>query len=35
MYRKYGYTTVKEEPLGEPPHRSIIVHYLVKELAQK
>ena len=32
MYRKYGYTTVKEERLGEPPDRPIIVHYLVKEL---
>lgn len=32
MYLRYGYTTVKEEPYGEPPHRPITVHHLVKEL---
>jgi ribosomal protein S18 acetylase RimI-like enzyme len=33
MYRRYGYTTVKEEPYGEPHDNPIIVHYLIKELA--
>ena len=32
MYRKHGYTTVKEEPYGDPPHQPVTVHYLVKEL---
>lgn len=32
MYRRFGYTRVKEEPYGEPPHRPLTVHYLVKEL---
>ena len=33
MYRRHGYTTVKEEPYGDPPHQPVTVHYLVKELA--
>ena len=32
MYRRHGYTTVKEEPYGDPPHQPVTVHYLVKEL---
>ncbi len=32
MYRRSGYQTVQEEPYGDPPHRSITVHHLVKEL---
>lgn len=32
MYRRFGYRTVKEEPYGDPPHRPIIVHHMVKEL---
>ena len=32
LYQGYGYTTVKEEPYGDPPHRPITVHHLVKEL---
>jgi len=32
MYRRFGYRTVKEEPYGDPPHRPITVHHLVKEL---
>ncbi|MCH8893973.1 MAG: GNAT family N-acetyltransferase [Chloroflexi bacterium] len=32
MYRRFGYTTVREEPYGDPPNRTMIVHHLVKEL---
>ena len=32
MYRRFGYKTVREEPLGESPHRRVTVHHLVKEL---
>lgn len=32
MYRSFGYTAVKEESFGGPPHQPMIVHYLVKEL---
>jgi len=32
MYRRFGYTTVKEEPYGDPPARPITIHHLVKEL---
>ncbi len=34
MYRRHGYTTVKEEPYGgQPSQQPVTVHYLVKELA--
>ena len=32
MYRSFGYMTVRVEPYGDPPHRPITVHHLVKEL---
>ncbi len=32
MYRRFGYTTVKEEPYGDATGRQITVHHLVKEL---
>ncbi len=32
MYHNFGYRTVKVEPYGDPPHRPIIVHHMVKEL---
>ena len=32
MYRRFGYTTLREEPYGDPPNRTMIVHHLVKEL---
>ncbi|MCH2506332.1 MAG: hypothetical protein MK125_12350, partial [Dehalococcoidia bacterium] len=31
MYRRHDYTTVKEEPYGDPPHQPVTVHYLVEE----
>ena len=34
MYGGNGYTTMKEEPYGDGPHRPLTVHYLVKELYQ-
>ncbi len=34
MYRRFGYTMVKEETYGDPPHRPLIVHHLEKELAE-
>ena len=35
MYRRYGYTTVKEELYSDlPPHQPVTVHYLVKELSE-
>ncbi len=33
MYRRYGYTTVKEELYVDLPEQPVMVHYLVKELA--
>jgi ribosomal protein S18 acetylase RimI-like enzyme len=32
MYRGNGYTTVKVEPYGVPPHQTLNVHYLTKDL---
>ena len=32
MYHKNGYTLVKVEPYGVPPHGKVNVHYLPKEL---
>jgi GNAT superfamily N-acetyltransferase len=32
MYQNNGYTLVKVEPYGVPPHGQVNVHYLVKEL---
>ena len=32
MYHNNGYTLVKVEPQGVPPHGQVNVHYLVKEL---
>ena len=32
MYHKNGYTLVKVEPYGAPPHGEVNVHYLTKEL---
>ena len=34
LYRKHGYTTEKEEPYGDPPNRSMIVHHMAKDLDQ-
>ncbi|MBC8280530.1 MAG: GNAT family N-acetyltransferase [Chloroflexi bacterium] len=34
MYLRFGYTTVKEEPYGDPPHRPIVVHHMAKDLDQ-
>ena len=33
MYRRSGYVMVKEERYGDRPNRPIVVHHLVKELA--